>query len=464
MSASIDVFELEYAVGTAHRLGRIAHEDWFAYLDSCRDHVGGGRFDVVAARPHATLVTRGPTTQIESRDGIVTSEADPFSLLEEQLDATVASVDDLPFCTGALGYFAYDLGRRIEQLPASATSDLDAPDMAIGIYDWAFVVDHDSERACLVSRGLRSREVEALKSLLSVPTTLTPPAYAPAFHVHSTVRPEITRAQYGQGFREIKRLIRDGDCYQVNFAQRFSARASGDSWHAYQQLRALNPAPYSAFLRYPAHAVLSSSPERFIQVHDGMVETKPIKGTRPRSGDAREDQWLAESLLNSEKDRAENLMIVDLLRNDLGRSCEIGSVEVPKLFDIESFATVHHLVSTVRGRLAEKSSASRLLRNCFPGGSITGAPKIRAMEIIESLEAYRRSIYCGSIGYLSRDGGMDTNIAIRTMMFERDRLYCWAGGGIVMDSDEDDEYQECLDKAAAMLKLFAHSETLFVGH
>jgi para-aminobenzoate synthetase component 1 len=223
-------------------------------------------------------------------------------------------------------------------------------------------------------------------------------------------------------------------------------------------LRHINPAPFSAFLNYPHVQLLSSSPERFLKVKGGTVETKPIKGTRPRSPNPEEDMYSREALRESLKDRAENVMIVDLLRNDIGKNCAAGSVHVPALFAVESYTTVHHLVSTVRGRLAEGRHALDLLRDCFPGGSITGAPKIRAMEIIEELEPNRRGAYCGAIGYVGFDGAMDTNIAIRTLIHSDHGIRFWAGGGIVADSVLEQEYQECYHKAAAMLTLLKHCQ------
>jgi para-aminobenzoate synthetase component 1 len=261
----------------------------------------------------------------------------------------------------------------------------------------------------------------------------------------------------------IKHYIREGDCYQVNFAQRFSAAAKGDPWHAYQGLRRLNPAPFAAYLSTPYCQVMCSSPERFLHVRSGLVETKPIKGTLPRGKDPIEDLMLADALRASVKDRAENLMIVDLLRNDLGRVCAIGSIQVPRLFALESFTRVHHLVSTVRGRLAEGRTPLDLLRACFPGGSITGAPKVRAMEIIEELEPHRRGVYCGAIGYLGFDGAMDTNIAIRTLVHSDGVTRLWAGGGIVADSDPESEYRETYHKAAPLLDLLERLHLADVG-
>jgi para-aminobenzoate synthetase component 1 len=269
--------------------------------------------------------------------------------------------------------------------------------------------------------------------------------------VTTPVASNMSREDYGRAFDRIKRYITEGDCYQVNLAQRFSAQASGDPWLAYQALRVMNPAPFSAYLSTPYVQVLSASPERFLRLEDGRVETRPIKGTRPRAGHARLDAELVQELRESVKDRAENLMIVDLLRNDLAKACR--AVRVPKLFDVESYATVHHLVSTVTGVLREGCDAIDLLRGAFPGGSITGAPKVRAMQIIEELEPQRRGVYCGAIGYIGFDGAMDLNIAIRTLVYSRGQIRFWAGGGIVADSSVDDEYQETFDKAAAMLKL-----------
>ena len=245
--------------------------------------------------------------------------------------------------------------------------------------------------------------------------------------------------------------------------RRFSARAGGDAWTAYRELRKLNPAPMAAYLQLPFVQILSSSPEGFLQVRDKYVTTKPIKGTRPRCSDPVLDQRELNNLRNATKDQAENVMIVDLLRNDLGKVCETGSVNVPALFEIESFAMVHHLVSTVAGKLREDRDNIDLLKGCFPGGSITGAPKLRAMEIIEELEPHRRGVYCGAIGYIGADRGMDLNIAIRTLIYSEGRIRFWVGGGIVADSVMEEEFQETLDKAKAMLLMLAQEPQLRSG-
>jgi len=436
----------------------LAHEPWAVLLDSGYPHISRGRYDILAARPVATLTTFGDETVIETEAGVTRSGDDPFALVREVLGERAVNHSGLPFCGGALGYFAYDLGRRVERLPVIAEHDIALPEMAIGIYDWAVVIDHHQRRAWLVSdcRDPRTAaQFEDLRSLFSErpqERTLEP------FQVKSPVRANMSADDYARAFKRVKDYIREGDCYQVNLAQRFSVEVGGDPWLAYLKLRSINPAPHAGFLRLPEGAVLSSSPERFLKLEGDRVETKPIKGTRARGTAGYEDLAVAEELMRSEKDRAENVMIVDLLRNDIGKNCVTGSVSVPKLFALESFATVHHLVSTVTGTLLPGRHALDLLRGCFPGGSITGAPKVRAMEIIEELEPHRRSVYCGSLGYIGYDGDMDTNIAIRTLVYNKKRMYCWAGGGIVQDSTLESEYQESFDKAAAMLRVFGATD------
>jgi para-aminobenzoate synthetase component 1 len=261
---------------------------------------------------------------------------------------------------------------------------------------------------------------------------------------------------YTAAFDKIQNYISAGDCYQVNLAQRLAAKAQGDAWAAYLHLRSISPAPFLAYMNYPDLQVLSGSPERFLQVSGSHVETRPIKGTRPRSANTQEDSKNAAELKASAKDRAENLMIVDLLRNDISKSCAVGSVQANNLFKLESFANVHHLVSTVTGKLAPDKTAIDLLRGCFPGGSVTGAPKLRAMEIIEELEPHRRGLYCGAIGYIGFDGNMDTSIAIRTAVYSNGEIRFWAGGGIVADSELQKEYRETWDKASSMMALMQH--------
>ncbi len=442
---------LPYHPDSAECFEAIADEPWAVFLDSGRPRSTMGRFDILAARPYVTLVTRGGMTEIRECDRTALSPADPFELLRRYLVAD-GRPTALPFAGGAIGYFGYDLARRIEQLPSHARDVEALPDMAVGIYDWAVVVDHAERASWLVGAGRDERTDSRWDELLALFSETPRATVRPPFQV-GLVNCNFTLDSYRQAFSRVQHYIRAGDCYQVNLAQRFTAEVSGDHWLGYQTLRRLNPAPYAAYLNFPGVRILSSSPERFLEVKQGQVETRPIKGTRPRAAAPEADSALARELRDSSKDRAENLMIVDLLRNDLGKVCKAGSIAVPKLFEVESFATVHHLVSTVTGRLDEGIDAVGLLHAAFPGGSITGAPKIRAMEIIEELEPNRRGVYCGAIGWLGFNGDMDTNIAIRTMVSSEHSLRFWAGGGLVADSRADDEYQECFDKASAMLKM-----------
>ncbi len=457
---------LPYHADVAARLARFVERPWFVYLDSCHERALGGRYDIIACDPIATVVTRGAHTAIADAGTLRIVDDDPFRVLDAELARRLPSLPPAasgPFCGGAIGYFAYDLARRLERLPARAAQDIALPELAVGIYGWAIVVDHEARRAALVIHPDADCDVPRIVDAWTAAPPLTPAAFGASFLVSASVRPELDFAAYAASWARIKHYIREGDVYQVNLTQRFSAPARGHPWEAYQRLRTLNPAPYSAYFATPDGAVLSSSPERFLRVDGRHIESKPIKGTRPRGTTPAEDAALAEELALSPKDRAENVMIVDLLRNDLGRSCAPGTVRVPRLFAVESYRKVHHLVSTVEGELAAGVGALEALRNCFPGGSITGAPKLRAMEIIEELEPSRRGVYCGAIGYVSRSGRMDTNIAIRTLVCHHGRMYCWAGGGIVVDSELEAEYAECLAKAAAMLEVFARAELTEVG-
>lgn len=428
--------ELPYRSDAGGYFAAIAELPWAVWLDSG----GMARYDILTAAPQRTVV-------LDADAG-----GDPFALLRAELGAPVAPVEGVPFAGGALGYWSYDLARRTMHLPDLAQDGERLPLMAVGIYDWALVLDHELRTARLASHRRHAGTDKQLPQLLQ---RLQGDAPLPAddFRVRGKVESNFTRDTYRLAFDAVQGYLQAGDCYQINLAQRFSAAASGDAFGAYLELRRMSPAPYAAFLNLPQAQILCASPERFLGVRGGKVETRPIKGTRPRGRDAAEDARLAQELSANPKDRAENLMIVDLLRNDLGRSCAPGSVRVPKLFEVESYANVHHLVSTVVGELAPGRDALDLLRDCFPGGSVTGAPKQRAMQIIERLEPHRRGVYCGAIGYVGFDGSMDTNIAIRTLVYSEGRMRCWAGGGIVADSRCEAEYQETLDKASAMLRL-----------
>ncbi|MFM5398584.1 aminodeoxychorismate synthase component I [Aeromonas veronii] len=407
-------------------------------------------FDIITADPLATLETRGEVTTLRVGANISKHHEDPLALLAHTQQQLLGELDlcatHLPFIGGALGLLGYDLGRRFERLPVQAAADIAVPDMAVGIYDWALLRNVATGDWQLVHWG---DEAGLANRLAWLEQQQAKPA--PAFALQGSWQSNMSRAEYGEKFARIQEYLAAGDCYQINLTQRFSAPYQGDEWQAYCLLATANKAPFSAFIRLPESALLSLSPERFLLLDGRHIETKPIKGTRPRHPDPVTDRQVARELAQADKDRSENLMIVDLLRNDIGRVSRPGSVSVPHLFTVESFPAVHHLVSTIHGELDARWQGVDLLRACFPGGSITGAPKIRAMEIIEELEPQRRNAYCGSIGYLSQHGRMDTSICIRTLIAEAGRLHCWAGGGIIADSDADSEYQETYDKVARIL-------------
>ena len=392
------------------------------------DSQNSGRYDILVADPCE----------------LFTAQSQPFEVLSQ-----IFSCDDsldlpVPFAGGLVGLWSYDLARQIETIREVPKSAYALPDMLVGWYDWAIVIDHERQQTQLVSahkhpgtEGQWPALVQRLENI-SAQSLASFDCGAP----HSNM----TKDEYADRFARIQGYIHAGDCYQVNLAQRFHMTFSGDPFAAYCHVREHTHVPFGAYVETPQGAVLSFSPEQFLAVSDRHVITKPIKGTTPRGTTPVEDDQLAQQLLTSQKDHAENVMIVDLLRNDISRVCQAHSVRVPHLFTLERFANVHHLVSTVEGVLAEGKTVFDLLAACFPGGSITGAPKCRVMDIIEELEPDRRSIYCGSIGYIGYDGRMDTSICIRTMLCENNTLYAWAGGGIIADSQVETEYQETYAK------------------
>lgn len=450
----------------------LANKTWAIWLDSGQSQHIDACFDILVWQPEVTLSTYGNKTNIycSTTNETHISEDEPLSLLEkiqqQVLSTLKPSQQNLPFLGGALGYFAYDLGRRFEKLPTQAEQDITLPEMAVGIYSQAVIFDHKRQQFFLVCPQEKRLEVENFLQTLAA-SQENKGAALQGFSLTSNWQSNMDKATYIEKFEQVQNYLTSGDCYQINLAQRFKAQYQGDEFQAYCALRIENKAPFSAFMRLEDASILSVSPERFLQCKRGTVQSKPIKGTMPRSDNKEQDKQNAQILANSIKDRAENLMIVDLLRNDISKVCKPSSVVVPKLFDIESFPAVHHLVSTVEGELAEQYSASDLLRGAFPGGSITGAPKIRAMEIIEQLEPHRRSVYCGSIGYISNCGTMDTSITIRTLICEANQtkqnntssipnsVYCWAGGGLVADSNASSEYQETFDKVNRILPVLA---------
>ncbi|MFY1668183.1 aminodeoxychorismate synthase component I [Pseudomonas sp. Pseu.R1] len=412
-------------------------------LDSGRPEADRGRFDILSAWPVKTFVPAASESGSTFLSRLRASLANLGT-------ATLPNDSPLPFAGGLMGYLAYDFGRLLEPIPSHAADDLHLPSARLGLYNWALISDHQHCTSQLVFHpSLASDERQRLITLFAQ----APATVDPAFALTQPFAADTSAEQYRQAIERIHAYIQAGDCYQVNFAQRFRARYSGEPWAAYQALRVACPTPFAGYLTLPdGDAIVSLSPERFIKVSQRQVETRPIKGTRPRGQNAAEDTAYANELLASKKDRAENLMIVDLLRNDLGRTCRIGSVRVPELFSLESYPNVHHLVSAVTGELAEGKDALDLIGGSFPGGSITGAPKIRSMQIIDELEPTRRALYCGSLLYLDVRGEMDSSIAIRSLLAQRGQIACWGGGGIVADSDWEAEYQESITKVRVLLR------------
>jgi len=442
---------LPYRSDSSYWFEKIRHLPWPVLLASGNPMDKPG-FDIVTANPYATVTTRQGNSKVSNRHRCFTSQEDPFVILKQLLEQE--SPRSLPrgwsgFIGGALGYFAYDLGRCIETIPQQAVRDIDLPEMNVGIYAWSVITDHQAGHT-----AVRFSPDCPQKERLQVSQCLTNADCPPTetFRLTSSLQSNFSQHSYKGAIIKLLEYIKAGDCYQANLAQRFSAGYQGDPWDLFKRLDRQMQAPYSAYLDLDDSKIVCMSPERFLTVTDGQVTTQPIKGTRPRGCNAEEDQRLADELIHSEKDRAENLMIVDLLRNDLGKSCVAGSVQVPSLFELSSYANVHHLVSTVTGTLTPHRHSVDLLKGCFPGGSISGAPKVRAMQIIDELEPQQRSVYSGSIGYIDFNGNMNTNIAIRTLLCHHDQIHCWGGGGIVADSEWRLEYLESLDKITMLLQ------------
>lgn len=438
------------------RFASIQHQEYSLWLDSAAFDHPNSRYHILLKQPEYVLTARGQATTLtrtsEQSPLELSCSADNFisaaSQIHDQLGRQIqldGDADRLPFCGGLAGLMGYDLGRQLERLPDVNPDEYETNDAVFGIYLNALIIDKLEKRVFLLAPTNTFNERQS--QWLEQSACSTEP-----FKLTSEWQSNMSADDYLSRFNAVKNYLAAGDCYQINLAQRFSAHYQGAEWLAYLKLRASNRAPFSAFMRLPTSCLLSVSPERFISVSaQGQVETKPIKGTRPRSHLAEQDEANRLALINAEKDRAENLMIVDLLRNDLSKHCQPHSVDVPKLFAVESFPAVHHLVSTVVGQLNPHSDTFHLWGGAFPGGSITGAPKVRAMEIIEELEPNRRNAYCGSIGFVSVNGNSDSSITIRTLVAERGIIYCWAGGGLVYDSKGEEEYQETFDKVARIL-------------
>ena len=477
------------------------------FLDSAATQHPDAQYSFLAAGPSRVVRSKGSHTETLNfpGDGWTPVAGDALSAARALLPAepTEPMPGLPPFQGGIAGYLGYDWGAVLERLPRPRYDDLAIPDVVLGLYDWVIAWDHRIGTAWLISTGLPesgearmtlARErMEMVRGRLGgraagrvpahgwvgsragtatdIPRTAPPPRRpaAPSYPVVGIegaekigLRSTFTHRAYLDAVARVRDYILAGDIFQANLSQRFQCRSNEAPFHLYRRLRQRNPAPFAAYLGFGELAVLSASPERFLRLDEDRrrIETRPIKGTRPRGLGPMHDAALGRALAESEKDRAENVMIVDLLRNDLSRVCRPGTVRVPELFALEHHPTVHHLVSTVVGEIEPGSGAVELIRAAFPGGSITGAPKVRAMEIIAELEPTQRGVYCGSIGYVSATGAMDTSIVIRTFLSRHEQVYFQAGGGIVADSDPELEYRETLDKARGLIETLVESVPL----
>ena len=436
------------------------------FLDSGMDPKKSGRFSFLGFDPFLVIKTEGNKAVIYPDNFNIPVSHNPFSLLQHfleiyHLDSGQSSV---PFTGGAVGYLSYDLCHLLEKLPDIALNDLNLPDCYFSFYDLILAFDNLENKTYAFSSGFPeltepSRTIRATERLRKIKDLLLrnsfinnkDTSFSPAIIKKPILKGNFTHKKYIKAIEKARQYIIAGDIFEVNLSQRFETNISVPPYDLYLRLRQINPAPFACYLEFPELTIVSASPERFLRLQGGFVETRPIKGTRPRGKTEEEDKALSQELITSTKDRAENIMIVDLERNDLGRVCRFGSVKVSEMAIMERFPSVFHLTSTVTGRLRQDKNSIDLLRATFPGGSITGAPKIRAMEIIEELEPTKRSIYTGSIGYIGFNGNIDLNIAIRTFIVKKEKVYFQVGGAIVYDSDPEKEYQETLDKGRALI-------------
>lgn len=428
--------------------------DFPIWLDSAKA-TKGQRYSFLAAQPLLYLQHRYEEVYIYHEDGSIEVQQKPplevFAKYEERY--TRQYQQTFPFHGGWLGFLSYDFHQQLEKIPQTTIDDLQTPTMGLGLYDGVFVYDHVQDCLFITALGIGEQTAQErvdywqrhLKQMAFQQSEISYDAQS------IPVGDDVTSTSYAQAFTRLKHYIEQGDLYQMNLTHRLQMPLTEDPLQLYLRLRTINPAPFAAFLQFSETTFACSSPERFIQVQDGLIMTRPIKGTRKRGTDAESDQQLKRELWESEKDRAELLMIVDLERNDLAKIAEPGSVQVPELYTIETYPTVFHLVSTVTAQLRHEVTPAEIIAATFPGGSITGAPKIRAMEVIDELEVHRRGIYTGSIGYIDCNRNLDFNIVIRTIVCHNQQAYFHVGGGIVWDSTVDFEYEETFQKAAALI-------------
>lgn len=425
------------------------------FLDSGMDYEKLGKYSFIGFDPFIVLKSKNEDMEIIQNGEKESFKGNPFVKLKELLSRyDMDYKSDLPFIGGAVGYFGYDLCHHIEKLDRTAVDDVNIPDLFLGFYDGVIIIDHSANKVFAASLGIKDEPRKVVDSIIQrvrdgedkrIQINLDYKENKSEF------KSNFTKEEYIKALTKLKNYIKEGDIYQANLTQRFICDLNTSPYKLYGKLRTINPAPFASFIDFGDGHIVSSSPERFIKITDRVMETRPIKGTRPRGKTPEEDKKNREELLASEKDKAELLMIVDLERNDLGRVAKTGTVKVTELFHLEEYSTVYHLVSTVIGEMKEDHDIMDVVTATFPGGSITGAPKIRAMEIIDELEPTQRNIYTGSIGYIGFNGDTDLNIVIRTIVCKDNKAYFQVGGGIVWDSDPEMEYEETFHKARALM-------------
>ncbi len=432
----------------------LQNERYPYFLDSGMHNNNLGNYSFVGVNPKLVVKSKNNTVWVldENNDKTVVGE-NPFDVLKELYESNKLTYETtLPFIGGFVGYLGYDLCHFVEQLPRTTVDVVNIPDMSFGLYMGGFVIDHKNNKTFVTdinSDGCGESRIQSLLSIVAQSTDCTE-NYKIKRKTAANIKSNFEKEPYKEAISKVKNYIRSGDIYQANMTQCFFGQMEGNALELYQKLRDINPAPFASYIDFGEGQIASSSPERFIKISGGIIETRPIKGTRPRGATPEEDAKNREDLKTSEKDQSELLMIVDLERNDLSKVAKVGTVNVTELFSIEEYPTVHHLVATVQAETKEQLSPIDVIEATFPGGSITGAPKIRAMEVIDELEPTSRNLYTGSIGYIGFNGVTDLNIVIRTFVCKDGIAYFQAGGGIVWDSVEEDEYQESLDKARAL--------------
>ncbi|MBW9149393.1 aminodeoxychorismate synthase component I [Clostridium sp. CM028] len=419
-------------------------------LDSARDEKTLGRYSFIGINCFLTFKSKNGTCY----KGKEVYEGDTFEELNKIIEEyAIENNTGLPFVSGGIGYFSYDLAREVEELPNIAKDDVDIPHCYYNFYDNIIILDNFKKSIYISALGILKSQKDSIEGIRQRIQKGNKIVYEKVGVIKNKFTSDFEKNNYINTVSKVRAYIKSGDIYITNLTQRFSCNTRKSAYEIYKDLRNINPAPFAAFMNFENFNIICSSPERFLRIRNRMVETRPIKGTMPRGMDAGEDLKNKNILINSEKDKSELLMVVDLERNDLSKVCKPSSVKVTELFKLEEYSTVFHLVSTVVGELKEPVSSLECIKACFPGGSITGAPKIRSMEIIEELEPVRRNIYTGALGYLGFDGNVDLNIIIRTILIKDNKAYFGVGGGITWDSNEECEYDETLDKAKALMRV-----------